>query len=261
LIDVSTCTLQPAFLDALRTAPTNGFSHFPELLKERGERSARRLDVYRNNIRAFRMRAIENAFPVVRQITGDEFFAGLAREYAQRFDSADGDLNLYGEGFSGFVAGFEHTQDLPYLADVARMEWLAHRAYFARDCAPLDLARLGQVPPAQQAALRFELNPAAAILQSAYPLARIWEVHQNAFTGTQKVEFSNGPHYALVYRAGFDVAVGALGPGEYAFLQALLSGTTLEIALSQALTMSSEFDIGAALRDAVARAVIVALKD
>ena len=262
MLDGSTRAQQAAFAAAMTAAPTNGFGDIPlpELFKGNAGLSARRFAVYRNNVRAMRMRAIGNTFPIVRQITGDEFFEGLAREYAQRFDSENGDLNLYGDRFAGFVAGFEHTQALPYLPDVARMEWLLHRAYFARDCAAFDLAQLADVPAERHGELRFTFNPAAAILTSDYPLARIWEVHQKNFSDTQTVDFTAGPHFALVYRDGFDGVVAKLDAGEYAFLQSLLAGTNLEVALTRALAQNHQFDIAAALRFSTARSVLTSLK-
>ena len=261
MLDTSTRAQQLAFAAGLTAAPTNGFGDIflPALFKGETGLNTRRFAIYRNNVRAMRVRALENAFPIVRQITGDEFFEGLAREYARRFDAQDGDLNLYGDRFAGFVAGFKHAQALPYLPEVARMEWLLHRAYFARDCAAFDLVQLAEVPAEHHGELRFTLNPAAAMLASDYPLARIWEVHQKNFSDTQTVDFTAGPHFALVYRDGFDGAVAALDAGEYAFLQALFAGTNLEVALTRALAQSHQFDIAAALRISAARGVLTGL--
>jgi len=40
-------------------------------------------------------------------------------------------LAEYGDGFADFLAGFAPAQSLPYLADVARLEWAINAAYHA----------------------------------------------------------------------------------------------------------------------------------
>lgn len=224
--------------------------------------NAKRLAVYANNLRASRMRAIEVAYPIIRKIVGEEFFNGLAREYAKRFDASDGDLNWYGDRFAQFVATFQHTRDLPYLPDVARMEWLAHRAYYAEDTTGFDVAQLGSIPTGRHADLVFTASRACALITSDYPLAAIWEAHRPRHTVPPPVDFAPGPHYALIYRPEFDVLVIALHAGEYGFLDTLVSGSNLGLALERALIDSGNagFDVGAALGNAVARKALTTFR-
>ena len=94
-----------------------------------GRGGAPGVSVYRSNAFGNWAQALAGAYPIARKVVGADFFEGLAREYARAYPSASGDLNEYGAHLAEFVAAFPHTQDLPYLPDVARMEWLAHRAY------------------------------------------------------------------------------------------------------------------------------------
>ena len=70
MLDGATRAQQAACAAAMTTAPTNGFGDIPlpKLFKGDTGLNARRVAVYRNNVRAMRMRAIENTFPIVRQI-------------------------------------------------------------------------------------------------------------------------------------------------------------------------------------------------
>jgi hypothetical protein len=217
--------------------------------------AARRFEVYRNNVRLLRMNALAAAYPVVRSIAGADFFTGTARCYALGHDSAGGDLNEYGEAFAGFLAAFEPARELPYLPDVARLEWLAHRAYYAADAVAIEPARLAGLAQHQWGSLRFELQPAAALLRSPWPLARIWEVNQPGYTGEMAVDFTAAEHFALLTRPGFEVAVCSISAGEYAFLKALSSGFTLTVAVDAALAAAADFDLSLALTNAVKRGV------
>src|SRR5687767_8407646 len=174
-----------------------------------GRTGAAGLAVYRGNAFGNWAQALAGAYPIVRKIVGEEFFEGLARAYARAHPSASGDLNEYGAALAEFVAVFPHTQDLPYLPDVARMEWLAHRAYYAADAKPFDVTGISHSNPQ---ALRPRLAPASALLASDWPLARIWVVHQDDYAGEVAVDLRSGPNRILVHRPRWRVQVRALAP-------------------------------------------------
>lgn len=231
-----------------------------ELFVGETEHVRKRLAIYRGNTKANAARAVGAAYPVIEKIVGGEFFSGLASEYQSRFPSVNGDLNEYGEAFAAFLADFPPAKEIPYLADVARLEWRVHRAHYAADPGPFDPARLASVPPEHQLQLRPRLHPACHVLQSAYPIARIWEVHQDTFSGEFDVEFSGSPTNALVYRPRFRVEVAQIGAAEAAFLWAALDGQTLDAALAAAQLRDASFDLGHSLSEWVKSSVIVDFK-
>jgi hypothetical protein len=224
-----------------------------------GERAAvlQRLGVYRGNMVGACGKALAGAYPVVARIVGESFFDGLGREYLRRHPSASGDLNEFGAAFAAFVADFPHTRDLPYLPDVAHMEWLAHRAYYAADAAPLDLARLAELGEDDAPALSVALAPACALLESRWPLARIWEVHQDGYAGELSVDFAAGPERILVHRPGYRVVVDAISAGAYRFLDGARACQPLGDLLEAALAEEPGFDLGAALRAWVEAGIVV----
>src|SRR5437899_8989323 len=63
-------------------------------------RARDRLALYRGNVQVNARKALANAYPICARLVGDEFFDGLAFEYAAREPSTSGDLNEYGAGFS-----------------------------------------------------------------------------------------------------------------------------------------------------------------
>ena len=218
---------------------------------------ASRFGIYRGNARANAARALAAAYPVIGKIVGGDFFSGLAREYESRFPSVSGDLNEYGESFAAFLAVFAPAQDIPCLADVAELEWRVHRAHYAADANPFEPARLRLVPTEKQLHLIPKLHPACSLLHSGFPLARIWEVHQESHHGEFEVDFSRGPAGVLVYRPRFRVAVRQIGDAEAAFLTAAQDGETLETALTAAHSLDLSFDLGRSLGEWIGSSVIV----
>jgi uncharacterized protein len=205
--------------------------------------------VYRGNVFGNWSRALSSAYPIVRKIVGEEFFGGLAREYARLHPSASGDLNEYGARLAEFVAGFPHTRDLPYLPDVARMEWLAHRAYYAADAEPFGLEAINE-------SSCLALSPPCALLASDWPLGRIWAVHQDDYEGKIDVDLGAGPDRILVHRPRWRVQVRSLAPGDCRFLAMARQGRTLGEALAAAVAEDPGFDPSLALAGWVDAGVI-----
>ena len=214
-----------------------------------------RLAIYRANVAAAATKALGAAYPVIQQVVGDAFFDGLARAYQRVVPSTSGDLYDYGDTFAGFVAEFPHTQSLPYLPDLARLEWAAHRAYGAADAPAWGRQALAQVEPARQAALRFDWAAGTAIVESSFPIARIWLIHQQGFDGEFSVDWSVCES-ALVAREGFRVVVRALDAGDAAFIAGSLAGAALGPSAEKALAADPSFDLGQLLGRLVASNVI-----
>jgi uncharacterized protein len=240
-----TQTLQRGFVAAIGDASRSDV--ILPALRGDAERMRGRLAVYRGNTRANWLKALRGAYPIVAQLVGDEFFAGLAREYGRAHPSTSGDLNEFGDGLANFVDAFAPAQSLPYLPDVARMEWLAHSAYYAANAPVYDLSRLAALAEADYAALCCVPAPAVAVLASRWPLARIWAAHQTDFAGDIAVDLEAGPDWVLIHRPQFKVVVSALTAGEFAFLRACVRGATLAPALAAATAAGDGFDLGAAL--------------
>jgi uncharacterized protein len=247
--------LQRAFAGALTDAKRAAM--LAPMLRSGG--TVARLAVYRGNVYGNAGKALAGAYPVVRAIVGAEFFDGLAREYTRALPSRSGDLNAYGAQLADFVAAFPHTRDLPYLPDLARLEWLVHLAYYAEDAPAFDAGRLAALPPERQAALRPRLAPACALIESHWPLARIWEVHQPGFAGPIEVDLDSGPDGVLVHRPQWRAEVASLARGEFRFLAAARDGASLGEALRAAADADPAFDAGDALARWVSRGAIVAL--
>lgn len=248
-------TLQRRFGSGLDAADAKADT--PDMFLGGAEQTIRRFQIYRANTLANAVKAIQAAYPVVAKIVGDEFFSGLARRYRSCFASQTGDLNEYGESFAEFLAAFVPARDIAYLPDVARLEWLVHRAHYAANAPPFDPARLASVPAQQQFNLRPRVHPACHVMHSIYPIARIWEVHQEQFSGAFHVDFSHGACHALVSRPRFKVEVTRISDAEAAFLSAALGGATLASALTAAQKRDASFDLGPSLSAWVLSSLIV----
>lgn len=224
---------------------------------ERGLSGSRRLQLYRNNTFASLTEALAAVYPVVQRLVGDDFFRFVAARYIPEHPSRSGNLHDFGGQFAGFLAGLAETEGLPYLPDVARLEWAYHQVFHEADRAPLDPAALGRVPPEAYETLRFRLHPASRLVASPYPVLHIWQVNQEGFSGDPSVRLDEGAARILVFRRGLEVELQALAEGEFALLQAFARDHSLTAAAEAALQAQPEFDLSVSLRHHVVQGTLV----
>lgn len=233
-------SIQQTFAEAL-LAPQ---AACPEgVFSSNGAEPASRFAVYRNNVHSALINALAAAYPVARQLVGDEFFRAMAGLYAQAHPPTSPLISEYGGTFADFIQGFEPAWSVPYLADVARLERLRVRAYHAADCLVLDQhSVLRQLQGcAQLGQLRVGLHPSLATLESSYAVVSVWAAHQadGAIASLNPWHAQGG----LVLRQGLVVKVFAIDRGSVTFINRLNQGAGLEMAIADALQASDEFDL------------------
>ena len=185
----------------------------------------RRLALYRDAILANRAGALRAAFPVVARLVGDAFFDEAARSYGEEAPPACADLNRHGGTFPAFLAAYPHAAGLPWLADVARLEWAWQESLAAAEAPDLDFAALALVPESEQARLRFRLHPGVRLVRSAWPVLSIWEANQPDRDGTP--DRDEGGDAVIVWRQAQRVRLARLTPAEAAFVDDLARGVAL----------------------------------
>jgi hypothetical protein len=229
-----------ALLGADRSCP-------PGLRAWNGSNPAARFGVHRNNLRMSLVEALADNFPVVRALVGDAFFDAMARIHVMRALPRSPVLALYGDRFPAFIEGFKPASCLPYLADVARLEWLRVRAFHAADAPALARDEIAQQlrHGSRIADARVRLHPSAAALGSRFAVVAVWAAHQGH--GDLADVDPWRPQGALVLRNGQGVEVIAMPRGAATFVRRLADGSALHVAASAASACDDGFDLAASL--------------
>ncbi|MGH7757061.1 MAG: DNA-binding domain-containing protein [Vulcanimicrobiaceae bacterium] len=204
-----------------------------------------RFAVYRNNVMVGLVSALQARFPATRKIAGEDFFKGAAKFFAATQPPRSPLMMYYGDAFPAFLADFAPTREVPYLADVARLEAARTRAYHAAEAKPLPPAALSGGFPEALAGMQFILHPSVEIVASDYPIVTIWAMNSGEIDLAPITDWRGED--ALVSRPGFDVEVRRLPPGGKTFLQNLAARNPLGEAAAAALAGNPSFDIAANL--------------
>jgi hypothetical protein len=227
-----------ALLDPAKTAPA-------AVISTDGRRQSRRFDVYRNNVTVSLIEALEAAFPAVHRLVGAEFFKAAARVYVRQQPPRSPVMLFYGETFPEFLEAFEPAAGVPYLGDVARLEWARLKAYHAADAAAQPIACLASIPEQAVSQVTFTLHPSLTLLRSRFPVASLWAATSGAGPDPE-IDLKRGEEIAVL-RPDLEVELRVLPAGGYSFLQALSAGACLEQAASRAAEAFETFDLAAHL--------------
>jgi hypothetical protein len=208
----------------------------------------RGIAAYRSHAAAQAVRSLGAAYPVVEHLVGPENFEALSRLLWRERPPQGGDLAQWGAALAAQVDDLpELVADLPFLADVARIEWALHSMATLGDvqAEPASFTLLAHEDPAK---LWFDLAPATACFSSAWPVVTLIEARCSASSHQAR-----SGETARVWRSGWRPRLCKARPGEPAFLRAVQEGKSLGAALGSA----PGFDFSAWLAPAVQEGLLL----
>lgn len=221
--------------------------------------AAARLGVYRHHVHESLGLALAATFPTVHALVGADFFRRLASDFIAQSLPTQPVLAEYGGGLGAFISGYAPADGLPYLSDVARLDWALNLAFHAPEGERLTAADLAAVAVERLPSMSVKLASGTDLISSRYPVDRIWQASQpGAPSGT--VDLGSGDCHLLVMRRADDAAFASLSAGEAAFMSALDEGGSLERGAGAALEADPAFDLSASFVRLLALKAFAALQ-
>lgn len=239
-LNISQSSFAAALLDPSLPCP-------PGLLAWNASDPAVRLAVYRNNVVSSLVDALADTFPVVQELVGEEFFRAMAAVFARQSPPRSRILAHYGDGFAGFIEQFKPARTVPYLADMARLEFARVRAFHATDAEPVaaELVGLALASGERIGELRLVCHPSVHVIQSAYAVVSLWGAHQDGGDITTVVP--SDAEAGLVLRDLLETLVLRLPLGAARFVAAIQRGLSLGEAAEAGTQADPSFDLSAIL--------------
>lgn len=195
-------------------------------------KNARRFAVYRNNVAVGLIDALAATYPAVAALVGETFFRAAAREFALGNPPTSPVLINWGGAFPEWISAFPPAASVPYLGDVARLEWAWNEAYNAAEASPADIAALAALSPETVAKTRIALHPSLALVSSRFPVVSLWG-QATGQTPPNQLDLATA-ETALIVRPEDTVEVRSIDHGTAAFLEKLIEGGTIANAAAAA---------------------------
>ena len=215
-----------------------------------------RLSIYRNHYNITLTDALKATFPVVCRLLDARFFAYAANEFIKTTPPRQACLFEYGEGFPNFLAAFPPCAQLPYIGDVARLEWLINLALHSPGLPSIDSRELAHVDSRDYPRLVFSLQPSLRLIESKWPIDRIWHENKPGAEGEGVVDLNVGGCHLEVRQSGDDVIFRSLEVAEFVLRTELAGGGTLNEAVEAALARDRLFDTAHGLRRLFAEGLV-----
>ena len=212
---------QTRFADALRSGDSEGLTDFLR------DPTAPGFAVYRNNVVRSIIDALGDAYPAVKRLVGEQFFAAMTRDYWQAHPPAARTLTLYGAHFADHIAAWKPAEKLTYLPDVARIDRAWLEAHHAEDAAPLTVKQVQAMPPEKLGAHTPGLHPSVRRIKSEFPAWSIWQTNRED-DEVRKIVLTRGSETTLVHRPHGDVKHCTLTPAEAQFLTRIAEGGSFD---------------------------------
>jgi hypothetical protein len=198
--------------------------------------------------------ALEDAYPVTRRLVGTDCFAALADAFVVVQPPVYGWLSAYGDGFPAFVRTHEVFASVPYLADVAQIEWARIHAANTPEEPGLKVAALTELAPEDLESIRLKLHPAATLVPSQFPVFAIWQAHHQTADddALPSIDLNSGAQNVLVSRPGpIEVGVASLRAGDAALLSSLDAQSPFGAACQAAVIVEPDYDLGVRLSELI----------
>ena len=178
-------------------------------------------DVYGGGYLTRTREALAEVYETVRTILGPRQFAELAAAYAARYPSHEYNLSFVGRHLAEWLDQSPLREQLPFLPDLARLEWLVCQAFHAFDEPPADAARFARLSVEARERLRFRFQPSMGLVSSPWPIRDLWAARHQPRRVFNAIELINRPHHVVVRRRGVDVLCDVVDREPFALLQQL----------------------------------------
>jgi hypothetical protein len=216
------------------------------LISEDGATAVARLSIYQTNVARRLIATLVSTYPVICHLVDRGFFDYAADTFLRRTLPTSSCLSEYGEEFPSFLDGFPPAAEIPYLSDVARLEWHVGRVVRgARHPAVPVKTLMGALERCIKAGIDashiyFRFAPNVRFLRSRYAIDTIWKMHQE---GPPMNGLSLGNAGVNLQISGGDrLCISHLSPPTWAFRSQLSSGASLDAAFSSVTAMCTDFD-------------------
>jgi hypothetical protein len=183
-----------------------------------GAAAPKRFSVYRNNIIVSLKAALSDGFPAVASLVGDAFFSAMSDIYIRQTPPKSPILTLYGGDFATFIASFPPAASLPYLGEVAQLEYALRRSYHAADAQAVSATEFENP---QVFSARITLAPAVSAWRFGHPVCDI----RTAALGGPKP--SSRAQDVIITRPDLDPIATAFPTGTVGIIDALHAGVPL----------------------------------
>jgi hypothetical protein len=141
--------------------------------------AARRLEIYYDGYRLRLLEILENDFPKLYTLMGDEAFDILGGLYIAAYPSQHFSARYFGQHLAQFLNEEPTYAKQPYLAEMANFEWALGNTLDAENANTIALDNLKSIPPEQWGNLKVRFHPSLHACSFDWDIPQLWKAIEN----------------------------------------------------------------------------------
>lgn len=154
---------------------------------------AQLINLYRNNFIISLKQLLQQLFPVTQTLVGHDYFVQASGQFIHQCALKEAHLNHYGSQFVSFLEQLKALKTMPFVAQMARLEWHLDRISHIHYEPHFDFTGLAQVAADNYLNIQFNLASSCQLLTSNMNLIAL---HSDlSATTTDAIELTNEAHY------------------------------------------------------------------
>lgn len=173
-----------------------------------------RLAIYQNSVLGGRFTVLQQIFVCVEKIVGAEYFQQMAEQFLVETPSNNVVISAMGAGFVAYVTTHEVVQHVPYIVDMAQLDWRWYQVFHGRS----NRARADNAVPL---GARWTLPLDAQLLKSTFPLHLLWEMCQPEYQGEFQLPDGDGTYYFIIIQRAQSIHIELLSEAQWQVLHQL----------------------------------------
>lgn len=176
-MNVPLAELQQQFLAYLLTPTDKQIRH--SIIETDKVSKQTRLAIYANAYAMRLLEGLQDNYPAVHTLLGDEAFRLMSFEYIRLHPSEHFSVRYFGHKLTSFLTQQHPNQ--PFLAEMANFEWQLRHAFDAKNQIAIGIEALQAIPPEEWGNMRFEWQDALSRVDFAWNTPQLWQaIDENA---------------------------------------------------------------------------------
>jgi hypothetical protein len=187
--------------------------------------TAARLGIYHTAYRVRLIDALDDTYPILHAVLGDEVFAAMGEEFVQAHPSVHRSIRWYGRELSEFLSRNSPYEEQPILAELALLEWTLAEVFDAADAESKPRAAFSAIDPSAWSELTFEFHPSLRRLHFRWNTVAAWQAMSREETPPHPMA-AEYPVPWLLWRQNLQNYFRSMTADEAVALDAALRGDT-----------------------------------
>jgi hypothetical protein len=134
-----------------------------------------RLGIYRNAYQVRLIDALDDTYPVLHAVLGDEDFFALGEQFVAAHPSIHRSIRWYGAELAEYLGTAPPYAEQPIFSEIALLEWTLAEVFDSADAEPVQRAALAAIDAAAWSELRFEFHPSLRRLNLLWNTVAVWQ--------------------------------------------------------------------------------------